>query len=169
MSLHEDSSADLKARLAELGLQVTIGKKSIEATMKLTSIAGIGAKEIGQKTVAKIEIPTTSSWNGHEDRLRLVPPTNDGKTPNEALVDLIARTFAARDTLLAMDDANVREMPIRHRRHLERTARLSYLAPDIVLAILDGKQPSHLSARKLVRAASLPLDWSAQRQMLLAR
>lgn len=115
MSLREDSSADLKARLAELGLQVTIGKKSIEATMKLTSIAGIGAKEIGQKTVAKIEIP------------------------------------------------------IRHRRHLERTARLSYLAPDIVLAILDGKQPSHLSARKLVRAASLPLDWSAQRQMLLAR
>ncbi len=59
-------------------------------------------------------------------------------------------------------------MPVRHRRHLERTAKLSYLAPDIVLAILEGTQPSHLSARTLVRAGSLPLDWAAQRRMLLA-
>jgi len=67
-----------------------------------------------------------------------------------------------------MVETDVATMPIRQRRHLEPMAKLSYLAPDIVLAILDGSQPTHLSARKLVRAASLPLDWAAQRQILLA-
>ena len=87
---------------------------------------------------------------------------------NAALLDLIARAFEARETLIPMREDEVEAMPIRQRRHMERTARLSYLAPDIVLAILDGTQPANLSARRLVRAAALPLDWAEQRRMLLS-
>ncbi len=51
------------------------------------------------------------------------------------------------------------------RQHQMRLARLSYLASDIVSAIIEGRQPPSLSGRRLLRAANLPLDWDAQREM----
>ncbi len=51
-------------------------------------------------------------------------------------------------------------------RHIERTARLSYLAPDIIRAILDGRQPRQVTARTLSRIGALPLSWAKQRKML---
>jgi len=45
--------------------------------------------------------------------------------------------------------------------------RLSYLAPDITQAILDGRQPPGVTADKLLLAYSrLPLAWQDQRTLL---
>jgi hypothetical protein len=44
--------------------------------------------------------------------------------------------------------------------------RLSYLAPDIVGAILEGRQPASLTRQKLARLPALPLGWEAQRELL---
>lgn len=41
---------------------------------------------------------------------------------------------------------------------------LAFLAPDIVEAILEGRQPAHLSVQKMLRR--LPLSWMEQREML---
>jgi DNA invertase Pin-like site-specific DNA recombinase len=49
--------------------------------------------------------------------------------------------------------------------HFARLLRLNYLAPDIVLAILDGTQPCELT-RKMLLEIELPLDWALQREML---
>jgi hypothetical protein len=40
---------------------------------------------------------------------------------------------------------------------LTRLVRLSYLAPDIAQAILDGRQPRDLTADKLLAHSRLPL------------
>ena len=40
-----------------------------------------------------------------------------------------------------------------------RLVRLSYLAPDITKAILDGRQPGDLTAEKLLEHSRLPLAW----------
>ena len=47
-----------------------------------------------------------------------------------------------------------------------RLARLTFLAPDIVAAILAGKQPIGLTANKLMADTRLPLDWREQRTAL---
>ena len=47
-----------------------------------------------------------------------------------------------------------------------RLMRLNYLAPDIVAAILAGKQPAELTANKLMADTRLPLDWRDQRAMM---
>jgi hypothetical protein len=44
--------------------------------------------------------------------------------------------------------------------------RLTFLAPDITRAILDGRQPSGFTAQKLVTYSGLPLGWPEQRQAL---
>ena len=47
-----------------------------------------------------------------------------------------------------------------------RLVRLSYLAPDITEAILDGRQPRDLTADKLLAHSRLPLGWHEQRTVL---
>ena len=47
-----------------------------------------------------------------------------------------------------------------------RLVRLSYLAPDITQAILDGRQPCDLTTTKLLAHSRLPLTWREQRRAL---
>ena len=47
-----------------------------------------------------------------------------------------------------------------------RLVRLTFLAPYIVAAILAGKQPADLTAKKLMLDTRLPLDWRDQRTVL---
>ena len=78
--------------------------------------------------------------------------------------ELIVHAFAARASLLTRkaDWITSDYSPL----HRNRLARLSYLAPDIVSAIVAGNQPASLNGRRLLRAANLPLDWDGQRQLL---
>jgi site-specific DNA recombinase len=50
--------------------------------------------------------------------------------------------------------------------YFTRVLRLSYLAPDITQAILDGHQPLDLTADKLLAHSRLPLVWQDQRTLL---
>jgi site-specific DNA recombinase len=52
------------------------------------------------------------------------------------------------------------------RTYLTRMARLAFLSPEIMTAILDGRQPVQLTAAGLSRLTELPLAWSGQRQVL---
>jgi hypothetical protein len=119
--------------------------------------AGLPSKRI------EIAVATSQAAYGHEPRLRLDPPAGATTPRDERLVELITRAFASRDRLLAMSEQDAAASPPVTLRHLERTARLSYLDPAIVGSILDGIQPHSLSARVLVRMAALPLSWTEQR------
>ena len=44
---------------------------------------------------------------------------------------------------------------------VSRIVRLALLAPDIVEAIIDGKQPAHLTLGQLMKP--IPVDWAEQR------
>jgi hypothetical protein len=50
--------------------------------------------------------------------------------------------------------------------YVTRLLRLSFLAPDIVAAILKGEQPAELTASRLAQWKNLPLDWTEQRKVL---
>ena len=50
--------------------------------------------------------------------------------------------------------------------YFTRLVRLNYLAPDIIEAILDGRQPRDLTADKLLAHSRLPLGWHEQRTVL---
>jgi hypothetical protein len=50
--------------------------------------------------------------------------------------------------------------------YFTRLVRLSYLAPDITQAILEGPQPRDLTADQLLAHSRLPLAWQEQRTLL---
>ena len=52
------------------------------------------------------------------------------------------------------------------RTYLVRVLRLVHLAPDIVEAILAGREPDGLTVNHLMKAVRLPLAWDEQRRVL---
>jgi DNA invertase Pin-like site-specific DNA recombinase len=166
-SLAASQGAERKRILHRLDVLLRVSARSIEAEVDLGALLPSSPDKNAQQPLrTRINVPSSLSRCGHEPRLKLEPPAGLPTRQRSALVELITRAFEARDQLLEMDAVAVATMPIRQRRHLERTARLSYLAPDIVRSILDGRQATDLAARNLVRMASLPLDWAAQRHAL---
>jgi site-specific DNA recombinase len=89
--------------------------------------------------------------------------------PDEALVKLVVKAFALRDKLLAGDGISIDELSAREKltgSYATRLLRLTFLAPDLVRDVLDGRHPPTLTANNLMADTRLPLTWSEQRLRL---
>lgn len=156
----------LRLLLEQLGLQVVVTSDVAAAELSASLIFSHLGYDSGPDQNLHPTIQTsTTSW-GHELRLQLDPAAGTTAAADANLIQLIARGFAARDELLTMPPDKVATTPPTQLRHIERTARLAYLAPGIIRAILDGRQPRQVTARTLSRLGALPLSWSRQRLML---
>ena len=107
-----------------------------------------------------IPVPASLQRRGQEQKLRLDPACGHSDR-DPKLVALVIRAHAAREQLATLNMAAPPEL----RRELARIARIAYLAPDIVAAIIEGRHPGSLRSRKLERG-ELPLCWKAQREVL---
>ena len=91
-----------------------------------------------------------------------------GKSEVNPIVRAIARGFRYRDMLdsdtFTTQDALAAKAGI-SRSYLSRLIRLTMLAPDIIEAIVEGREPSGLSANFLMRG-DYPDDWPGQRAAL---
>lgn len=90
----------------------------------------------------------------------------DRKAEN-TLVKALARAFRWKRMLESGELATIAELAEREgiaAPYLTRTMRLSHLSPDLVEAILDGRQPRHLTLEVLRQP--LPEDWTEQRRTL---
>jgi hypothetical protein len=89
---------------------------------------------------------------------------------NADLATMITEAFAIRNQLLSGSDTSIEAMTERlgiTKGRLASLVRLSYLAPDIVRALLDGRQPIELTPTRLFRLSKdLPHEWSEQRHFL---
>ena len=89
--------------------------------------------------------------------------------PDARLIKLLIRARRFNATLVGSDSAPFAALAKREGvspSYFTRLVRLSYLAPDIAQAILDGRQPRDLTADKLLTHSRLPLTWDEQRRVL---
>lgn len=102
-------------------------------------------------------------------RKTVVTPLTDGAAPvttraDPALVKALARAFRYQRMLDEGRYASISEMAAGEtidRGYLGRLLRLTALAPDVIEAILDGRQPDDLGLPQLMKP--LPGDWGRQR------
>lgn len=86
---------------------------------------------------------------------------------DSAMVKAIARAFRWREMLENGTHATIAEIAAAEKindSYVGRVLRLTLLAPDIVEAILNGRQPAGLQLPALMKP--LPIDWGAQRRQL---
>ena len=89
--------------------------------------------------------------------------------PDPKLIKLIARAYLFQNRLAESSSEYLADVAQRERitrSYFTRVLRLSYLAPDIIRAILEGRHPRDLTAQKLLAHSRLPLSWPEQRHTL---
>jgi len=89
--------------------------------------------------------------------------------PDARLIKLLIRARRFNAALMSGDAVTFAALAKREGvspSYFTRLVRLSYLAPDITQAILDGCQPRALTADKLLAHSRLPLAWDQQRTVL---
>jgi hypothetical protein len=155
-----------KARpLLQLDLQIIVEEQRIVAScslIRLLTMVAVTLDGIDRKLRVPIHVPTRIQRRGQALRLKVHPVAGTRASRDPHLIGLIVKAHDARRQLIELGVG----AGDRLRHELTRIARLSYLAPDIIVAILDGRQPEDLGARRLVRIGGLPLCWNEQRRLL---
>lgn len=91
-----------------------------------------------------------------------------GQQVDNAMVKALARAFRWRGMLEKGRHATIKEIANAeaiNESYIARVVRLTLLAPEIVEAILEGRQPAETTLLLLMR--SFPLSWAQQRGDLL--
>jgi site-specific DNA recombinase len=106
---------------------------------------------------------------GREMRM-LVENMDDQTTADPGLLRIVARAHEIQERLMQNTDLTVHVIASRERvsaNYVYRLLRLPALAPDIITAIVNGKNPPQLTAKKLMRLTpQIPVDWAEQRKLL---
>jgi DNA invertase Pin-like site-specific DNA recombinase len=109
-----------------------------------------------------VRVPVRLGRKGKELKLIVAADNDRVREPDHVLLKLIAYAqLAKRSVLASTQDPLVSNYS---KRHLWQLLRLSWLAPDILAAIAEGRQPPTLTGRRLLRATDVPLSWEEQRR-----
>jgi site-specific DNA recombinase len=118
---------------------------------------------IGGEAQPVVSLPLRMVHRGAE--LKVILESGDPqRTPDPVLLKLVALAMSARKSLFGSKPNQLTSHY--SKRHLWQLLRISFLAPDIVTAIIEGRQPPSLTGRRLLRVTDLPLDWPGQRRVL---
>ncbi len=119
---------------------------------------------LGEQTTT-VAMPACLARRGSE--VRLVISADDSSPDRQrdpVLLKLVVLARAAQHARLNGEEDGL----VSHysKPHLQQLLRISWLAPDILSAITEGRQPVTLTGRRLLRTANIPLSWQQQRELL---
>jgi hypothetical protein len=144
--------------------RVEIGNGSLQ--IMITPRAQEAHPEDAAEQPLVIEVPFSLPSRGNQWPME-EPPSLVGEQgrPNQVLVKAVVRGFFWRDQLVTGQVRSLNELAKQqgvNRRYMMRLIRLTFLAPDIIQAILQGTQPGDLTLERFRQA--IPLEWPMQRR-----
>jgi site-specific DNA recombinase len=176
--IHSEQKA---AILAALISRIEVGTDNIKIAVRLRQIVrflnwdgltffeGETCAKMDREATHVISVPTAAGRL--VQRLRLPVRSNPlPQLPRARSRKLIRMLKQVRQAQYLVD--NRRGLPVddlagemrRTTGRFMKLLQLNYLAPDIIVSILDGTQPSQLTSRELLDG-TLPLDWALQRKL----
>ena len=162
----------LRVVLYESRMEVTIKKPALlqeifcdRPGLKKSSLVAL----LGDSDLFNLTIEAQLKRHGGEMKL-IVPATAGEDTACHRVPSLIQAVVRGHDWFEQIVNGEVTggraigKLENLDERYVSRILPCAFLAPDIVEAILDGRQPEDLTLDKLV--ARIPLDWAEQRKQL---
>jgi DNA invertase Pin-like site-specific DNA recombinase len=118
--------------------------------------------------ILTLKIPARLQRVGREMKM-LVANDNETKA-DPGLLRIIARAHDLQKRVMQTNDLTLHAIASQEHvtpGYISRLLRLPSLAPDIITAIVNGKNPPQLTAKKLMQMAlELPVEWIEQRKLL---
>ena len=162
------SQVDLKSdrveiRMRRRGLVQLLQGQSIEPTVQTSE------SDTESGNILTLKVKARLQRVGREMRM-LVENAHDQTLADPGLLRIIARAHDIHERLMQGIDLPLHVIASQEHvtpGYISRLLRLPLMAPDIVTAIVNGKNPPELTAKKLMRQAlELPVDWTEQRKLL---
>jgi DNA invertase Pin-like site-specific DNA recombinase len=116
-----------------------------------------------------IDVPFTVRRRGVEARIVLDNGQLDQPHPDNNLIEAVAKAHDWFERMTSGRASSVQEIAATEglaRSDVSSALPLAFLAPDIVSAIVAGRQPIDLTWERLKRAVPLPSCWHRQRRVL---
>ena len=141
--------------------KVVLGKAEIEVHLRESDWEGS----------SPLSVPYTLRRRGVETKMVLELDSHlRAARPDPTLIKSIARGHYWNSLLVSGKVASIREIERSSgvtETYVRRMIQLAQLAPDIVMAILAGRQPIDLTAETLTRLPNIPRHWARQREVIL--
>ena len=121
-----------------------------------------------EETLIRLSIPASLKRTGKEMKF-VVDGVANSAPADTTLIRLLVRGQKIAKRVFEPNCPPIEDIAHEQKitpSYATRLVRLTFLAPDIVAAILAGKQPAGLTANKLMADTRLPLDWRDQRAAL---
>ena len=160
-SLSEGISASQRAVLQDIIERIDLHDDHVDMTLRLSPLAA------GVNSDHHLSFPVQRLRRGQVVKLIFPGSEPDITNRDSRLVGLVAEAHVVRKAVFEQNGslAQIAGRLSKCRGHLADMMRISYLAPDIVAAIVEGRQPVSLN-RKTLMAKQFSLDWSEQRRQL---
>jgi DNA invertase Pin-like site-specific DNA recombinase len=159
---------DIKAEQIEIRVHQRRLHDLLQA-QSMASLTSLQANRDKPDDILKLKVRARLQRVGREIKL-VVHNADDRTVADPGLLRIIARAHDFQERLMQDPDLTVPAIASQERvtiGYLSRLLRLPSLAPDVVTAIINGKHPPELSAKRLMRLAlKLPTDWDEQRKLL---
>ncbi|SLN54761.1 hypothetical protein PEL8287_02940 [Roseovarius litorisediminis] len=149
------------------GLVDRIDVKKGQLGVKINLGALLSSEAAQQPIPTTLEVPFQKRQSGRAKPIVIAPP--DATQPDKDLINLVADARRWSAELLDGRSSTIRQIEDREGLRsgsVSRILPLAWLAPDISAAILEGRQPAHLTAMRLRNLPELPVDWNEQREIL---
>jgi hypothetical protein len=164
------SEAERTSAIVALVARVELECDRIRVSIKLP-IAGAekSQAELPDTVAIARSFPMQLKRRGVELRLIVGDHNRSVAIVDLPLLKAVARAHRWFDELRTGKASSLAAIAARERlavRYVGRLIRLAFLAPDIVESIVEGRQPTTLSAEALTRRVELPLSWCLQRTAL---
>lgn len=116
-----------------------------------------------EQEIVTLHVPFRLVKRGGRKEMQLPEGANQQRSADNTLIKALARAFRWKRMLDTGEFASISELAEREGlafTYMARVLRLSLLAPDLVEAILDGRQRPEVTLARLLEP--FPVEWSRQ-------
>jgi hypothetical protein len=156
--------------MAELVDRAELRSDGIRVSIKLAiPVAEKSRARLPNQVTLARSFPMQLKRRGVELRLIVGDHNRSAAVDDPSLLKAVARAHRWFDEFSTGNASSLAAIAAREGlavRYVGRLIRLAFLAPEIVEAIVEGRQPATLTTEALTRRIELPYSWCSQRTIL---
>ncbi len=172
-----------RAILTDLIDRIDLRRETVDIRIRPGRLPAIlrgenGPRDLDQTPAANaptmnFTVPARLKRTGMETRL-LIDGAGGGarRQPDHSLHRILARAYRYNGMIMRNAGKTMRQLAADAGvggSYFRRILRLSFLAPEVVKAVLRDRHPIELSAKRLANEVRLPISWDEQRALLATR
>ena len=171
----ELAPSESKAIVRQLVHRIEVGRDLVQVEVRpaglLKDLDAAGAMPPGHRScrentsVVTLTIAARLKRVGMATKLLIEGEANRPRAPDRSLLRLLAQAHQFRALVLQGGGKTITALAAEAgvgASYFTRVLRLGFLAPDVVTAILQGRQPPELNAKQLSLHIRLPIGWNDQ-------